>query len=202
MIEEKWRPVFGDLLDFHTAVDRRDLENGTIPMPPAGPLHPAFRRKLSTGELACALSHVSALERNAGGAGGAIIMEDDINPEPHASMVFDLIRAARAEFGSLDILLLCKPVNAFTTGPQATNVLMADGRRPPWGSTMVWYGPDALRDQAARISAFDTPADHWTDFCRDGRVGVLRTPVALHVGADTYIGNAHRGPSSHREYRP
>lgn len=201
-MEQKWRPLFGDLLDFHSAHDRRDVEKGIISIPSTAAIKSSFGRTLTTGEIACSLSHLSALQKNLSSRGGAIIMEDDIDPRPNAPEIFHLIQAAREESESLDILLLCKPVHPFTIEKEFANVLIPDGRLGPWGCTMVWYGPKALEANVARISLFDAPADHWTEFCRTGRFGVLKDPVGVHIGNDTYIGNDHRGPASHRQYKP
>lgn len=69
---------------FHDAIDRRDIDSGHVDKPPAAS---RIGRPLSTGEIACLMSHIAAAGRLLDwcGSDGVLVMEDDITPivEPH-----------------------------------------------------------------------------------------------------------------------
>lgn len=204
-MNDLWKPIFGDDLKFFTAVDRRDLEAGTVPMPAVrvSSRSPGCGRDLTLGEKACLMSHLGVMTEHLPELGeeGIIIMEDDIIPSVNASRIFEVIRQARLEAPHIDMILLCQPVNTFGKWQASSLLWMPKEDSFPYGNTMVWYGPGAVADYLDEMGGFTRPADHRQAFCRVGRVGVLKSPAALHRGADTFVGNEYRGSSAQRTFR-
>lgn len=199
-----WKPILGDSLKMHDAIDRRGIENGGITPPIPREVHRDLGRRLTSGETACLLSHLAALTtyRNLIGKEGLIVMEDDVDPLPEAHSLLRIIQQARLEAPKVDMLLLCEPVNAYFIARETPTIRIASPHQYPYGCTMVWYSPKAIDDYFARMSSLDVPADYRAEFCHQGRVGILKHPVARHQGHDTYIGNQHRGTAAQRVFMP
>jgi len=159
---------------FHDAVDRRDIDSGAIPRPR---VVSRIGRPLSTGEIACLMSHIAAAERllEQCGQDGVLVMEDDVTPivEPH--VLWGRIHVAKAQAPAVDIILCCKPDNAFSVRRESADLLVP-GDRYPYGTTMLWMSREGAKDFIAHLNRFDAPADYWVDFCHERRLGVLRDP--------------------------
>lgn len=183
---------------FHDALDRRDIDSGRIPRPPAAS---RIGRPLSTGEIACLMSHIAAAGRllEQCGSDGMLVMEDDITPIVEPDVLWGRIHAAKAQAPAVDIILCCKPDNEFSVRRE-TQDLLVPGEIYPYGTTMLWMSKYGARDFIAHLQRFDAPADYWVDFCHERRLGVLRDPVASHNRTETFVGNTGRGFQSVRRY--
>lgn len=179
-----WFPLLGEQLVFHEAVDHRDLPPGRI-RDSSGRCSP-----LTRGEAACLMSHLSALAAHGVTAGeeGVVIMEDDVKPVDGAEHLFQRILKVRAEAPEVDYILLCEPVNRYGISRKTIGLDIA-GSPAPFGMTMVWFSARGAGDFIQYKSGFQSPADHWQIMCRQERLAVLRRPVAIHIGGDTYVGN-------------
>lgn len=179
-----WTPLLGGRLQFHEAVDRRDVAERRI-RPPATPA-----RSMSSGEIACLMSHLGALATHAPAVGdeGIILMEDDIRPLDGAERLDAKLALARSQAPDVDAILLCRPVRAYGMIRQ-TALLDIAGAPPPHGATMVWFSRRGADAYITEKGKFRSPADHWKFLCRQLRFGVMRRPVAMHLGLDSYIGN-------------
>lgn len=183
---------------FHDAIDRRDIDSGHVDKPPAAS---RIGRPLSTGEIACLMSHIAAAGRLLDwcGSDGVLVMEDDITPivEPH--VLWERIHTAKAQAPAVDIILCCKPDNEFTVR-RKTRDLLVPGEKYPYGTTMLWMSREGTKDFVTHLQRFDAPADYWVDFCHERRLGVLRNPVATHNRTETFVGNLGRGREATRRY--
>ena len=198
-MQRLWKDLFSPPFVFHKAIDRRDLDSGCQPPPSAR----SKGRELTTGEIACLMSHLEVLREwlPAIGNDGIIVLEDDIEPTPDASDLLGILHQAWKDAPQADFLMLSKPPNPYSIVQDKGSVqICGDGY--PFGAMMIWYGPKAVRDYLDHMSDFSAPADHWLPFCLQRRFGVVKRHCCTHRSTDTFIGNQFRGPSAHRTFIP
>jgi len=197
-----WSGILGDHLSIFDAIDRRDLDEGRIERPVPRDRHLGIGRALTPGEEACVMSHITALGEWLPRIGpeGIVVMEDDVAPTDDGVHFFDLLAQARAENPGLEVIYMCKPWNPYGKSSR-TDTAEVVSSPYPYGSTMIWRSAKAAQDYIERMSAYNGPADFWTPDCKKGWFGVMRRPVCYHLSVTTYIGNQHRGPSSHRLFK-
>lgn len=194
-----WKSIMADELRFVEAIDRRDIDSGRIvpqqpEIPPSG-----SHRSLTNGEIACLMSHISAHENYRSMTDGILVMEDDVLPSTGAGKWRSILKQAIAQAPFVDIVMMSKPVNPFSIAGE-TEQLWICGTSPPYGTHMVWYSPTGSLDFVARRKCLNFQSDYWIDFCKEHRLAVLKVPLAIHEGKETYIGNKFRGAASHRKY--
>lgn len=199
---KRWQGMPGISLSFFEATDRRDLDNGTLTPPPHRETPWGFKRRLSSGESACLMSRLEVLSLHLDSIGpeGIILMEDDALPAPDTPFIPGSISAARSEAPEAEFLLLFAPSNHHLTTRQGKHVAIA-GDPHPYGAYMVWFSKRGAERYLEEMGSHSAPADHWLPFCREGIVGIIKPPISVHDGRDTYIGNEFRGPAAHREFK-
>jgi len=200
-----WIEGLGFPIQFFTAVDRRDIEQGRAVFAyDEAAARKRIGRRLTSGEVACATSHALVMreEMEFCGPEGVFIMEDDCFPIPGAGAerLIQRVRDAVAALSGIEAVACHKPHVRYTIREQAGGAMrLLD---PPWGSIVTWYSPRGLRRACQMMSAMDGPADWiWREFSALGKFAMLDPPIAWHEVSDTtYIGNEFRGV--HRRFIP
>jgi len=200
-----WIEGLGFPIRFFSAVDRRDIDAGRLTLPyDDGAARRRINRPMTTGEIACAASHVLLMyeEMEFCGPEGVFIMEDDCYPIPGAGAdkLVDRVAAAVAALPGIEAVACHKPHVRYTIREAAGGAIRL--LNPPWGSIVTWYSPSGLCRAWDLLSRMECPADWiWRDLAALGKFAMLDPPVALHEVSDTtYIGNEYRG--IHRRFIP
>lgn len=197
-VEQTWGRDRGFDLTFFPAFDRRQIEAGEpLPFPyDAAATVARIRRPLSSGEIACAISHAQLL-RAALDAGHEelLVLEDDMVPlaGTTAATVAAARTACREAFPRVSVLLLHEADSEHTVAETRAGIRLL--RRAPYGYRFVWLARKAMEILARDLATLHYPADWlWSlRFAPMKTVAMTEQPFARHPGDTTYIGNAFRG---------
>lgn len=180
---------------FHAAFDRRRLDVASY-------FSRQLNRELSSGEVACTLSHLELLQHCEGRFNEIVVLEDDVIPLVNAkTTLVRRIRQACAEFPSAQFIHLGSFYERSSRGNQIYSVrkaIASAGTKAPTGSFAYYLtslGISTFRYclQSLQLPA-DIPQDVW--FAAKGLSATLNQPIAVHPikGSEcyTYIGNQFR----------
>lgn len=191
-------------VQFHTAFDRRRLDVESY-------FSQRLNRELSSGEIACALSHVELLTYCQGRFDEVVVLEDDVIPIiDRKAVLVDRIRKACEEFPRTQFLHL----GAFYEKSKRSDCIYANreevasaGTRAPVGAFAYYLTSEGISLLRVCLQTLQFPADIPQDICfaANGLFATLNQPVVVHPwrGSEcyTYIGNDFRRSMS-RKYVP
>lgn len=193
--ENAWHKHLGFCINFHDAMDRRDVEHGAYYFDyDEEAAVKRIGRTLSSGEIACATSHGMLIESLLDvGANGAIICEDDAMPLiGEWEELEDTIEILNGDFPKAPICILHKPWGGWKSSAETDDFVKLS--TPPFGSVMTYYTKEGLELMLDVLSRMDQPSDWaWKELSKKGKVFLAKNPVARHDGGDTYVGNKARG---------
>jgi len=204
-VRRDWVEERGFDVRFVDAFDRRRV--GVDPLPFAyddAKTRARLGRSLSTGEIACAISH-ALLVRAALDAGleELVVLEDDMRPLPGTTpeTVAAAIDACKRAFPRVSVLLMHEPLGrvrvAETRGATRLAAPIMFGYS---GFCFVWLSRRAMAILAADLAGMRLPADqYWRlRFAPMRHLALPAEPLAWHDNDTTYIGHAERGQSLRR----
>lgn len=199
----RWNVERGFNVRFHTAFDRRRLGVANY-------FSRQLNRELSSGEVACTISHFELLQHCEGRFNEIVVLEDDAIPMVDKTTLVNRIRQACAEFPSAQFIHLGSFYERSSRGNQiysVRKVAASAGTKAPAGAFAYYLtslGISTFRYclQSLQLPA-DIPQDVW--FAARGLFATLNQPIAVHPikGSEccTYIGNQFRR-SPPRKYLP
>lgn len=204
-ITQEWVEKKGFEVEYFTAVDRRDVDDGND-MPfvydPAATVA-RIKRQLTSGEIACATSHALLLRQAlAAGAEEIIVLEDDMLPfaQTTPASVAAAIDVCKATFPKVGVLLMHEPAGESVSREIRDGINLL--RRAPYGFRFVWLNKKAMQILSHDLASLMYPADWlWNlRFAPMRQVAMLESPLSHHPEDQTYIGNTFR--LDQREYVP
>lgn len=204
-IEHQWGKQQGFDLKFFSAFDRRDIDAGAeLPFTyDAETTIDRINRPLSSGEIACAISHTLLLRQALeSGQDDLLVLEDDMVPFPTTTpdIVAAAIATCKTQFPRVSVLLMHEPAEPFTVAETRAGIQLL--RRAPYGYRFIWMARKAMEIMARDLATLHYPADWlWSlRFAPMKAVAMLEKPLAYHPGDQTYIGNSFRAEA--RTYLP
>jgi GR25 family glycosyltransferase involved in LPS biosynthesis len=204
IIEKKWVQDRGCSVDFIEAYDRRSVDAGELLFDyDAKASIDFFKRELTSGEIACATSHALAVQyAKEKDMDHVVIIEDDMIPLFEDYREFNKkLSCMRDEFPLARIAMLHAAHPSLPYKFKQEKKYFGQVERASYGAC-VYYLHNTIYDLFLEdLLSYRAPADwHWQKYIDAGQLVSPIMPLAYHSGEDTFIGNAHRGKASYREY--
>lgn len=204
LMQTRWNVECDFNIQFHVAFDRRNIGVESW-------FSKALNRQLSSGEIACTLSHLELLLYCEERYGEVVILEDDVIPlvRSKAALV-ERIRKACDEFPAAQFVHLGAFRERSKRGDQIyanSREVASAGSRAPAGSFAYYLTGKGIAFLRFCLQTLQLPSDIPQDTCfaSNGLFATLNQPVAVHPwrGPEcyTYVGNEFRR-SMPRKYIP
>ena len=196
-ITQDWMNEKGFSIEFFPAFDRREVEHGAgLPFAyDDAATRSRINRSLTSGEIACSISHALLLQHALdAGHEEIIVMEDDVLPVDSTSpeKAVTAVRSAQKAFPAVSVLLMHEATSAVDVRASHDEIKLL--RRAPYGFRFVWLNRKAIKILINDLSRLLYPADwFWSlRFAPMRTVALLDPPLCVHAETDTFIGNAYR----------
>lgn len=205
LIKEQWIDKLNLDIIFWTGYDRREIENKKYPYPydEHAAKNNFLCRKLSDGEIACAISfcmlYKYILKCN---YNEVIIMEDDITPLFNNKLeLFTKIEQGKQEFPKADMMLLHEypyKDKEIEYGIKIKKDIFSMCEKSPWGNQFFYANKKAIAKLYNLLKIIKFPADYpQILLSARQKVIIVNQPMCYHEwngpNATTYIGNSFRG---------